>query len=97
MVTYKVTTEINSSWWKHIFRFFNLFPPREEFEIVLNSDWYKEGDILRGNGANLLCLGVNFAKTNKTEINCTGNNGNGCYLDSCGHSCGCEGISPNKK
>lgn len=29
----------------------------------------------------------------KTEINCTGNNGNGCYMDSCGHNCGCEGIS----
>lgn len=27
-----------------------------------------------------------------TEINCTGNNGNGCYLDSCGHNCGCEGL-----
>jgi hypothetical protein len=25
-------------------------------------------------------------------IKCTGNNGNGCYLDSCGHNCGCEGI-----
>lgn len=28
----------------------------------------------------------------ETEIKCTGNNGNGCYLDSCGHDCGCEGI-----
>ena len=37
MVTYKVTTEINTSWWKRIFRFFNLFLPRKGFEIVLNS------------------------------------------------------------
>lgn len=27
------------------------------------------------------------------EIKCTGNNGNGCYMDSCGHNCGCEGIT----
>ena len=47
---------------------------------------------MRANGANLLCLGVNFAKTNKIEINCTGNNGNGCYMDSCGHNCNCDGI-----
>lgn len=24
-------------------------------------------------------------------IKCTGNN-NGCFMDSCGHDCGCEGI-----
>ena len=24
------------------------------------------------------------------EVNCTGNNDNGCFLDSCGHNCGCE-------
>ena len=34
MVTYKVTTEINTSWWKRIFRFFNLFAPRKEFEVT---------------------------------------------------------------
>jgi len=26
------------------------------------------------------------------DIICTGNNGNGCFMDSCGHDCGCEGI-----
>lgn len=26
------------------------------------------------------------------EIKCTGNNDNGCFMDSCGHDCGCEGI-----
>jgi hypothetical protein len=32
-----------------------------------------------------------------SEIHCTGNNGNGCFLDSCGHNCGCVGIkSPQK-
>lgn len=30
------------------------------------------------------------------EIKCTGNNGNGCFLDSCGHNCGCEGIGETK-
>ena len=29
-----------------------------------------------------------------TEIECTGNNDNGCFLDSCGHNCGCVGIQP---
>jgi len=28
------------------------------------------------------------------EIECTGNNGNGCFLDSCGQNCGCVGIQP---
>lgn len=27
-----------------------------------------------------------------SKIKCTGNNGNGCFMDSCGHDCGCEGI-----
>lgn len=31
------------------------------------------------------------------EIKCTGNNGNGCFLDSCGHNCGCEGIDKNSE
>ena len=25
-------------------------------------------------------------------IKCTGNNENGCFMDSCGHNCGCEGL-----
>lgn len=29
------------------------------------------------------------------EIKCTGNNGNGCFLDSFGHNCDCEGILKN--
>ena len=28
------------------------------------------------------------------KIKCTGNEGNGCFLDSCGHNCGCLGIQP---
>lgn len=31
-------------------------------------------------------------KIKKEGIKCTGNNCNGCYLDSCGQNCGCEGI-----
>lgn len=27
-----------------------------------------------------------------SEIKCTGNSGNGCFMDSCGHDCGCEGL-----
>ena len=36
-----------------------------------------------------------FAKKVETEengIKCTGNNGNGCFMDSCGINCGCEGL-----
>lgn len=35
-----------------------------------------------------------FARKNKEEdvIKCIGNNGNGCFMDSCGHDCGCEGL-----
>ena len=25
-------------------------------------------------------------------IKCAGNNGNGCFMDSCGHNCGCRGL-----
>ena len=31
------------------------------------------------------------------EIKCTGNNGNGCFMDSCGHDCGCDGIMGTQK
>lgn len=30
----------------------------------------------------------------RQKIMCTGNDGNGCFLDSCGHNCGCVGIQP---
>lgn len=33
-----------------------------------------------------------FLHSKEIAIKCTGNNGNGCYMDSCGHDCGCEGI-----
>ena len=33
----------------------------------------------------------------ENEIICTGNNGNGCFMDSCGHDCGCVGISREKE
>lgn len=26
-------------------------------------------------------------------IKCTGNNGNGCFMDSCGQNCNCEGLN----
>lgn len=29
------------------------------------------------------------------EIQCAGNNDNGCFLDSCGHNCHCIGIDEN--
>lgn len=32
----------------------------------------------------------------KNFIKCTGNSGNGCFMDSCGHNCGCRGLEKNK-
>jgi hypothetical protein len=29
---------------------------------------------------------------NELDVNCTGNNNNGCFLDSAGHNCGCVSI-----
>ena len=28
----------------------------------------------------------------ENDIKCTGNNGNGCFMDSCGIDCNCEGL-----
>ena len=40
------------------------------------------------------CASYFGAKKVETEndIKCTGNNGNGCFMDSCGINCNCEGL-----
>jgi hypothetical protein len=30
----------------------------------------------------------------ETEVKCTGNNNNGCFLESTGHDCGCAWVYP---
>ena len=37
-------------------------------------------------------FGAKKVETEENDIKCTGNNGNGCFMDSCGHNCGCEGL-----
>ena len=37
-------------------------------------------------------FGAKKVETEENDIKCTGNNGNGCFMDSCGHDCGCEGL-----
>ena len=37
----------------------------------------------------------NFAKkveTEESDVKCTGNNDNGCFMDSCSINCNCEGL-----
>ena len=83
MVTYKVTTELNTPWWLKLLRFFRLKKKREEFELSFKKDWYRTGDILDSGSYNLKIIG------RVSKIKCTGNNNNGCFLESCGHNCGC--------
>lgn len=88
MVIYTVTTELKTSWWLKLLRFCRIKKKRQEFEIVLDKEYYKEGDILNNE--------IKIITINES-IQCTGNNGNGCFLDSCGHNCGCDGIISRKK
>lgn len=46
MITYLVTTEIKTPWWKALFRWFRIIPPREEFCLQFHSDWACKGAIV---------------------------------------------------
>ena len=46
MITYKVTTELKTSWWLRLLRFFRIKGKRTEFELSFKKLWFKEGDIL---------------------------------------------------
>ena len=57
MVKYIVTLEIKTPFWKKLFRFFRLIKQREEFTLILETDLFKEGDILsQSDGEDLLIL-----------------------------------------
>jgi hypothetical protein len=45
-MTYLVTTELKTSKWKKLLRFFRLIKQREEFKLTFYSDHFKAGDIL---------------------------------------------------
>ena len=57
MVKYIVTLEIKTPFWKKLFRFFRLIKQREEVTLILETDLFKEGDILsQSDGEDLLIL-----------------------------------------
>jgi hypothetical protein len=48
MITYLVTLEIQTPWWKKVLRFFRLMKQRAEFKLTLypQISIFKKGDIL---------------------------------------------------
>ena len=58
MVTYKVTTELKTSWWLKILRFFRLKSKREDFELSFEKLWFKEGDIVDCGKSNTITTSV---------------------------------------
>lgn len=46
---YLVTTELKTSIWKKILRFFRLIKKREEFEIIFEHSIFEENDTLTYN------------------------------------------------
>ncbi len=46
MITYIVTKEIKTSWWKKLLRFLSLIKPREEFEICFSYNKFNVGEVL---------------------------------------------------
>ena len=46
MTTYLVTTELKTSWWLKLLRYFRLKNKREEFYLSFVSTPYEKGDIL---------------------------------------------------
>lgn len=50
MTEYKVTTELATSRWKKILRWFRIIKSREEFKIVLVYSHFNVGDVLDTGG-----------------------------------------------
>ena len=48
MTTYTVTTELKTSWWVKLLRYFRLKNKRKEFKVTLGFDGYWYGDIIGG-------------------------------------------------
>lgn len=46
MTIYKVTTELKTTWWLKVLRFCRIKKNRAEFEIFLNYNGYKIGDVI---------------------------------------------------
>ena len=46
MTTYTVTTELKTSWWLKLLRFFRIKSKRADFNITLNYNFFEKDDIL---------------------------------------------------
>jgi hypothetical protein len=59
---YKVTTELDTPWWKRLFRWLRLSKPIEEFEIEFTKNYFKIGDILDATNCKVKIIGKISAK-----------------------------------
>ncbi len=57
MILYKVTTELETSKWLKVLRFFRVKRKRTEFEICLNYDGYNIGELLYSSAGRYKILG----------------------------------------
>ena len=62
-VEYIVTTEVKTSWWLKILRFFRIKNKREDFTILLTYDGYNINDIILSTSK-----GVDLKVLNKTTL-----------------------------
>ena len=46
MKTYRVTTELKTSWWLKLLRFFRIKYKRTDFYLIFEKNWFKEGEII---------------------------------------------------
>ena len=63
MTEYTVTTEVKTSWWLKILRFFRIKNKRECFTILLTYDGYNINDIILSTSK-----GVDLKVLNKTTL-----------------------------
>ena len=63
MTEYTVTTEVKTSWWLKILRFFRIKNKRESFTILLTYDGYNINDIILSTSK-----GVDLKVLNKTTL-----------------------------
>jgi hypothetical protein len=59
---YKVTTKLDTPWWKRLLRWLRLSEPIEEFEIEFTEDYFSIGDILDATNCKVKIIGRVSAK-----------------------------------
>lgn len=53
MTTYIVTTEIKTSWWLKLLRFFHIKSKKADFNITLDYNFFEKDDILNNGNFNM--------------------------------------------